>query len=286
MTNKPDIYFIYGATASGKTAKSLEIAKKRESIIINADAMQVYKDLPILTAQPSFEEKQQVPHKLFEIFDPSERSSVGRWSKLARTEIEKVVKENKTPIIVGGTGMYFGSLLGKLAEIPSIPKEIRGQTTKLYDEVGHDEFRKILFKKDEISANKIAKNDRQRLIRAYEVICHTGKSLSDWQKEGESFSLENKYNINKILINLDREELYSRCDKRFLQMIEKGAIEEVKSLIERNLDPTLPAMKILGVPELSSYLKGEITLDKAIEKAKQSTRNFAKRQITWFKNQV
>lgn len=285
MTHKPDIFLIGGPTASGKTAKALEIAATQDSVIINADAMQVYAGLPLLTAQPTKEEKRQAPHKLFEVFEPSERSSAGRWLRLARIEIKSALVAGKRPIIIGGTGMYFAALLGKLADIPEIPSVMREKAMELYDREGHDAFRALLAGRDQNSADQIELNDRQRLIRAYEVITHTGKTLGEWQKESAANSIENDCTIQKILIMPERADLYERCNARFLKMIEDGALEEVRALIKQDLDPTLPAMKILGVPELAAHLHGELSLDEAIKKAQQVTRNFAKRQMTWFRNQ-
>lgn len=284
MTKKP-LFMIGGPTASGKTALALEIARRENGVIINADAMQVYARLPLLTAQPSVEEKQEIQHELFEIFEPSEKSSAGRWLLLARAAIDEVVTQDKTPVVVGGTGMYFGALLGGLAEIPPIPDEGRAQAIALYDSVGHDAFRAELAKLDADSAARLMPNDRQRLIRAYEVVAHTGKTLGQWQKEGAAQSIENAFEVKRHVLMPERAALYAACDARFLRMIDRGALDEVRALMAENLDTDLPSMKILGVPELAAHLRGEITLDEAVAKAQQSTRNFAKRQMTWFRNQ-
>ena len=284
MSN-PTLYMIGGPTASGKTAAALELAARVDGIIINTDAMQVYAGLPLLTAQPSAQEKQQAPHKLFEVFCPAERSSAGRWAALARAAILETVAVGKTPILVGGTGLYFSALMGGLAEIPSIPDEVRLRATSLYIELGHDAFCAALAKVDPESAMRIKANDRQRLIRAYEVAVHTGKPLSQWQKEGEAESIEKDFMIERRALMPDRDKLYAACDARFLKMIEGGALEEVRALLALGLDPDLPSMKILGVPELASHLRGDCSLDEAIAKAQQFTRNYAKRQTTWFKNQ-
>ena len=282
---KPALYMIGGPTASGKTAAALELAQRVDGVVINADAMQVYKGLPLLTAQPSPEEKGASPHKLFEIFDPSERSSVGRWAELARVEIAAAVRDGKTPILVGGTGLYFAALLGGLAEIPPIPDAVRLEATGLYIEKGHDAFRSELAKLDPDSAARIKPNDRQRLIRAYEVVAYTGKTLGQWQTEGAAQSIEKDFVVERRLLMPERDALYAACDARFLKMIEAGALEEVQRILAQNLDPDLPSMKILGVPELAAHLRGELSLDEATAKAQQSTRNYAKRQCTWFRNQ-
>lgn len=285
MKKKPPLHLIGGPTASGKTALALEMACVQGGVIINADAMQVYAGLPLLTAQPTASEKAQCPHRLFEIFDPAIRSSAGRWAALARAEIVRVADEGAVPFVVGGTGLYFAALLGGLADIPPIPDEVRQEVIGLYESQGHETFRRLLAQRDADSAARIKPNDRQRLIRAYEVVLHTGRTLSQWQEEGKVSSLEETYTIHRHLLMPEREALYTACDARFLRMMEQGALEEVRALRTRDLDPDLPSMKILGVPELMAHLRGELSLDEATAKAQQSTRNYAKRQMTWFRNQ-
>jgi len=284
--DKPELFLIGGPTASGKTARALEIAQQTNGTIVNADAMQVYRGLPLLTAQPSEKEKAEAPHKLYEILDPDARSSAGRWKLLAEEAIREAAQEGRTPLLVGGTGLYFKALLGGLADIPPISNEARAEAQKLYDELGSEAFREKLRARDPESATKIKPNDRQRLIRAYEVALETGQPLGHWHKAEQAQStLAAHFTIRKILLMPDRAALYAACDARFLKMIEKGALKEVEKLLARNLDPALPAMKILGVPELAAHLRGETSLDEAIAKAKQATRHYAKRQMTWFRNQ-
>ena len=337
---KPTLHLIAGPTASGKSALALEIARRERGTIINADAMQVYAGLPILTAQPSLEDRAEIPHELYEVFDPTERSSAGIWLVLAQEAIDRTVKAERTPIVVGGTGLYFKALLEGLAEIPSIPKDLRDAAQKLYTELGPDAFRAELAKLDPASAEHIKPNDKQRLIRAYEVALHTGKPIGYWQsgiknpvsgqerensspchslvsdrevrrggdRPGEDFALQKptaqplfsppsltlpargreftrSFSLTPHLFLPPRDELYASCDKRFLQMMERGAIEEVRALLTRRLDPDLPAMKILGVREIAAYLQNKATREEAIAKARQATRNYAKRQMTWFRNQ-
>ncbi len=287
---KTKIILIAGPTASGKSALALEIARREDGIIINADAMQVYSGLPILTAQPTAEERAQAPHELYAVLDPSEKSSAGIWRSLAIKAIEKAEAENRTPILVGGTGLYFRALLGGLDDIPDIPDDVRAETQKLYDELGEENFRKELSKLDPQSAARIARNDRQRLIRAYEVAAHTGKPLGEWQKRPEAGGLRLASNLQPLaskshLLMPEREKLYAACDARFLKMIERGAIDEVRSFLKRTLDPDLPAMKTIGVREIGAHLRGELTLEQVVVKAQQATRNYAKRQMTWFRNQ-
>lgn len=288
---KPKIILIGGPTASGKSALAMELARKEHGTIINADAMQIYSGLPILTAQPGASEQKEISHELYGVTDSSQRSSAGKWLALATAAIDKAVAAERTPILVGGTGLYFKALSGGLADIPPIPEVMRERAQKLYDEIGEEDFRDELAKFDPESAARLVKNDRQRLVRAYEVAAHTGKPIGEWQKRGAGLGsryLEKKsqmLNVEHHLLMPPREELYAACNKRFLQMVERGAIEEVRALLARTLDPGLPAMKILGVREIAAYLQGEISLDTAIARAQQATRNYAKRQMTWFRNQ-
>ncbi|MFA4993857.1 MAG: tRNA (adenosine(37)-N6)-dimethylallyltransferase MiaA [Bdellovibrionales bacterium] len=276
------LILIGGPTASGKSALALRLAKERNGNIINADAMQLYAGLPVLTAQPDAEDRAEIPHLLYEVTDAAEASSAGKWLVQARDAIEQTKAEGRTPIIVGGTGLYFDALMGGLADIPPIPDDARAKAAQLYNEWGEKKFRDELAKRDPESAARIARNDRQRLIRTYEVALHTGKSLGEWHKISQT--PDQAYNAEFHLLLPPRDELYAACDKRFLKMIERGAIEEVKNFLKRSLPPTLPAMKILGVREIAAYLHGEKNLEESIAKAQQVTRNYAKRQMTWFRN--
>ena len=314
------IILIGGPTASGKSTLALELAQKNCGTIINADAMQIYAGLPLLTAQPAPAERHEIPHELYGTLDPAEASSAGKWLALATDAITRSFAEGRTPILVGGTGLYFRALLGGLADIPPIPDAVRAETVRLYDHSGEEKFREALAKLDPDSAKRLARNDRQRLIRAYEVVVHTGKTLGEWHslshnvipaKAGIQWSasarqrlmramdmaqLDSRFRGNDVMGALDiaiephlllppREALYAACDQRFLKMIERGAVEEVKAILKRGLDPALPAMKTIGVREIEAYLKGDWTLDEAIAKSQQATRNYAKRQMTWFRNQ-
>ncbi|MDX2028976.1 MAG: tRNA (adenosine(37)-N6)-dimethylallyltransferase MiaA [Alphaproteobacteria bacterium] len=281
---QPKIILIAGPTASGKSALALEIARGSNGTIINADAMQVYAGLPILTAQPSESECREVPHELYGVLDPSESSSAGKWVALAKRAIAKTIDNGRTPILVGGTGMYFRALLGGLADIPEIPGEVREKAEKLYAELGEEEFRRELARLDPESARRLEKNDRQRLIRAYEVAAHTGKPIIHWQKNTPENYLE-FFSIEPHLLLPERTTLYAACDRRFAGMIEQGAVDEVRAFLARNLNAELPAMKTLGVREIGAYLRNEMPLDESIAKAQQATRNYAKRQMTWFRNQ-
>lgn len=277
------LILIGGPTASGKSALAVQMAQNCAGTVINADAMQIYAGLPVLTAQPAAADKQAIPHLLYEIMDAAEASSAGKWLALALQAIEDVWRAGRTPIVTGGTGMYFRALTEGLADIPPIPDEVRAAASTLYDELGEAKFRDLLRRIDPAGADSFAANDRQRLIRAYEVACHTGKPIHIWQREGGR-ALPDCV-IERHVVMPPREVLYTRCDARFIQMMEMGAIEEVRSLMARALNPDLPAMKILGVREIAAFLCGEVSRDDAVVRAQQMTRNYAKRQMTWFRNQ-
>ncbi|MGB9153081.1 MAG: tRNA (adenosine(37)-N6)-dimethylallyltransferase MiaA [Alphaproteobacteria bacterium] len=278
------IILIGGPTASGKSALAMQVARQVKGSIINTDAMQVYAGMPLLTAQPDPKDRAEIPHLLYETTDAAEASSAGKWLAQAQAAIAQVWAAGRTPILVGGTGLYFEALRGGLTNIPNIPEDVRDAAEKLYTEQGEKTFRATLAACDPASAARIARNDRQRLIRAYAVIAHTGKSLGDWHKEGSAASDYHDSEPETHLLLPPRDALYAACDARFLSMIERGAIEEVKNLMSRNLSPSLPAMKVLGVREIAAYLRGETSLADATAKAQQMTRNYAKRQMTWFRN--
>jgi tRNA dimethylallyltransferase len=282
---KPVLHLIAGPTASGKSALALDIARRERGTIINADAMQVYAGLPVLTAQPEPQDKKEIPHELYEVFDPAERSSAGKWRTLAEDVIRRAVESGRTPILVGGTGLYFKALLEGMADIPDIPETVREESRRLYAELGSEAFRAELAKRDPESAERLKPNDKQRLIRAYEVAKHTGKPIGYWQSASSSRTGAEQCVFRPRLLMPPREELYAACDRRFLAMMERGAVDEVRDLLARKLDPDLPAMKILGVRELAAMLRGEMPRDDAVAKAQQATRNYAKRQMTWFRNQ-
>ena len=288
------LILIGGPTASGKSALALDLARRRNGVIINADAMQVYRDLPLLTAQPSPEDKAAIPHELYEITDPATPSSVGKWKNLAEDALRRCVAAGQTPVLVGGSGLYFKALLDGLAEIPAIPDKAREEARALYEELGSESFRALLAQRDADSAARIPPNDRQRLIRAYEVVAYTGKPIGAWRSamraeidhDGDNLLLNGlRFRVERHCLAPPREQLYAACDRRFLSMIERGALAEVSAILARALDPALPAMKILGLRELATHLRGERNLSEAIAQAQQATRNYAKRQMTWFRNQ-
>ena len=280
----PKIILIAGPTAAGKSALALDLARQHHGAIINADAMQVYAGLPILTNQPGAADRAIAPHELYGTLDSAIPCSVGRWLELASTAIRQALAAGRTAIVTGGTGLYFRALTGGLAEIPPIPVAVRQAAQALYGQAGEEAFRLMLAKHDPVSAGRLARNDRQRLIRAFEVVQHTGKPLSVWQSETVPGSFVGQ-DIETQLVMPDRSALYAACDHRFTDMIAAGAVAEAAAFLQRKLPPSLPAMKTIGLREINAYLNGVLTLDATIAKAQQATRNYAKRQMTWFRNQ-
>jgi len=280
--------FIAGPTASGKSALSMRLAKDLNGVIINADSMQVYKGMRVVTACPSEADEAVAPHRLYRFLDPSQTCSAAFWAELAMAEIEAAWANGQFPILVGGTGMYFKVLLEGIAKIPDIDPAIRVAVREECEARGSAQLHAELEKADPITAARLPAGDSQRICRAVEVFRSTGKALSDWHKEtapGLVQSQDKAGHITKLVINTDRDELYQRCDMRFDMMLDEGAMEEVRNIMSLDLDPGLPAMRALGVPSLIAALKGEQDLEAATEDAKMQTRRFAKRQLTWFRNQ-
>ncbi len=275
---KPAV-LIAGPTASGKSALALKLARDRDGVIINADSMQVYRELRILSARPSAGEEAQAPHRLYGHVSGAEDYSVGRWLADAKLEMQACWAIGKLPIVVGGTGLYFMALQGGLAEIPAIPLDVRDKW-RGFDGDLHAE----LHKRDPMSATKLNPADKQRLIRALEVVDATGKTLGEWQADAVSNSFLNDINVERLFVDVPREALYARAEQRFDQMLQQGALAEVEALPA--LVPTQPMMKAIGVPELLSCLGGETSLPDAITSAKTNTRNYIKRQLTWWRGQM
>jgi tRNA dimethylallyltransferase len=280
--HKQSVLIIAGPTASGKSVLALELADMFGGTVINADSMQIYRDLRILTARPDASAEARVSHRLYGFLDAAERGSAAQWRALALDEIAAATRAGKLPIIVGGTGLYLRALEKGLAPVPEIPEQIRGEATDLYRLLGGVGFRERLAELDPEGA-RLLPGDRQRLVRAYEVVRATGRPLGAWQSEP---SPPAPYRFATILLMPPREWLYAGCEARFVQMIEAGALAEVASLAARGLDPELPAMKALGVPELLQHLRGEMALEVAVTAAQQRTRQYAKRQMTWFRHQM
>lgn len=282
--SRPLITLIAGPTASGKSKLALRLAAESGAMILNADSQQLYADLRVLSARPSVEEEAQAEHRLYGVADAADAWSVGRWTRAILPLLAELRAEGRPALIVGGTGLYFTSLTKGLADIPEIPLAAREEAGALYDTEGEDAFRLRLTAFDPPAAAAIAPGDRQRLTRAWAVARATDRSLSDWQASTKPLLEPRTY--ERIVVEPERAALYANCDARVAVMVEQGALDEVKALSARGLDPVLPAMKAVGVREFASHLAGEVSLDTAIDQVRQATRNYAKRQLTWFRNQT
>jgi tRNA dimethylallyltransferase len=276
---------IAGPTASGKSALALDLAARMDGIVINADSMQVYSDLRVITARPTDEEMSRAPHRLYGHIDPAELYSTGRWLREAEAEIASTRGAGKTPIVIGGTGLYFSALLRGLSAVPEVPAEVRQQIRELGDTKDNEALHARLAARDPRTASEIRVSDRQRVLRALEVIEATGIGLAEWREE-PGVPVLNSSDYRAIFLETDREALGLRIDARFDRMLAEGALEEVKRLHARNLEPRMPALKAHGVPWLIKYLNGEISLDEAAAQGKRDTRQYSKRQETWFRNQL
>jgi len=278
---------IAGPTASGKSALALQLADRLEArggvTIINADSMQVYRDLHVLTARPSTAEEARHPHRLYGLIGAEEASSVMRWRALAVDALEQAWAAGRWPIVVGGTGLYFRALLDGLSPIPDIPEAVRAAARDRHAEIGGPAFHAELATRDPGMAARLQPGDSQRLIRAWEVIAATGRSLADWQREpGEGLAAETL----RFVLLPDRAGLHTRIDARFTAMLAAGGVDEAAALLARNLDPDLPAMRAVGFRELATHVRGEADLGTAIAAGQAATRQLAKRQMTWMRNQM
>jgi len=280
----PSVVLIGGATASGKSAMALEMARIHGGEIVNADSMQIYADLRILTARPTPRDEAEAPHHLFGVSDGADIWSVGRWLRAARAVLAEIAGRGRPAIVVGGTGLYLRALTHGLADIPAIPAEIRVKTEARFDELGENLFRAELGRVDARAAARIAAGDRQRLTRALEVHAATGKTLSDWQQEAPLPPMEGAW--RGIVIKPPREQLYRRCDARLTAMVEAGALEEVRRLMVREVPPESPILKAMGVAPFAAHLRGDLALADALARARADTRHYAKRQLTWFRHQT
>jgi len=281
----PNTILIAGPTASGKSALALEVAERLHGAIVNADSMQIYRDLRIITARPMPDDERRVPHRLYGHVDAAENYSVGRWCSEAAETLATLAKQEQPAIVVGGTGLYFSALARGLAAVPAIPAEIRGQVRQRLASEGIAPLHADLAARDPATAARLKTGDRARVTRALEVVLATGRSLTDWHEDNMPPGID-LARAAKIFLMPDRDELTRRIDARFDGMIAAGALEEVRALAARNLDPSLPAMKAHGVPWLIRRVEGEITLAEAIEQSKRDTRRYTKRQATWFRNQL
>lgn len=283
-----EIIFIAGATASGKSGLALAVAKAVGGTVINADSMQVYNTLQVLSARPNTSEMDGIPHKLYGFLNPDASYSVAQWHDQAMVEITKAKNAGSIPILVGGTGLYFKSLLDGLNKIPEINADIRDDVRSMLAEQGAEHIYKLLQVEDPAMAEQLNKADGQRLARALEVYRSTGVSLATWQSQPQMGGLwqENQDGkILKLVVERPRDETYDRINKRLLEMVDEGALDEVQQLKAMNIASDNLAMKALGVPSFISYLNDEKSLEDCIVEAQTLTRRYAKRQMTWLRNQ-
>ena len=276
----PPLVVIAGPTSSGKSALALALAQQIESVIVNADSAQIYRDLRVLSAAPSKQDLRRAEHRLYGVQDGAFPCSAAEWADLARLQIAEIHLSGKTPILVGGTGLYLRTLLEGIAPIPAINEEVRTRVR----ETSIEENRHRLSTLDPEAAARIKPADTSRINRALEVILSTGRKLAEWQKQREG-GIGDKVSLWPLILLPPRKWLYARCDERFSHMIDEGAVSEVEALLARKLNPNLPVMRAIGVRELSAYLLGETSLDEAVRAGQQATRRYAKRQYTWFANQ-
>lgn len=278
------IWLIAGPTASGKSALALRLAEATGGEIVNADSMQLYAGLQVLTAGPGPEDLARAPHHLFGSVDPADGWSVGRWLRAATAVLAEIAGRGRVAIVAGGTGLYFRALTQGLAEAPEIPADVRRAAEGEYAALGEPAFRARLAQADPAAAARISPGDRQRLVRAWEVFAATGLSLTDHQARSEGALPPGSWQA--VALEPPRDALYARCDARLAAMLEAGALDEVRALSARRLDPRLPAMKAVGVREFAAHLAGETTLAAALAAAQQETRRYAKRQMTWMRGQM
>ena len=278
------IILISGPTASGKSNFAIELAKKVKGEIINADSMQVYKELKILTARPNPKDYQIIKHHLYGFLNVTKKFSTGQWLKLSQKKIEEIRKRKKIPIFVGGTGLYFKALTDGLVKIPNIPLKVRSKIRNLQKKLGQKKFYSKLLKLDKNIKGKIVETDVQRSIRAYEVKYHTKKSLYDWFKNTKSKFLEDDF--LKIYIDYPRQDLIQRIAKRTDQMIKIGAIKEVKKFLKIKIKKENSSNKVIGITEIREFLDEKLNLNQVKEKITIKTRQYAKRQSTWARGQM
>ncbi len=281
---KKKIIIISGPTASGKSQLAFDFSANKKIAIINADSLQIYQGLPVLSSQPTVLEQNQVKHLLYSFLKPEENSSVAMWLKLVKEAIESCLNEGLIPVIVGGSGMYISKLIEGISPIPEIDKAIRIEACELYEGASQEVFIAELIKLGE-EKSRIKNLDKHRLIRAYEVLRQTKKSIFDWQAQPpvKFFDDEDFLHIN---LNPNREILYQNCNLRFEKMLKNGAQEEVLTLLNQGISDDKQITKTLGFYEISDFLNNRITKEEMIKIASQKTRNYAKRQLTWFRNQL
>ncbi len=277
---------IAGPTASGKSAVAIAVARQLNGVVINADAMQLYAELDVLTSRPSRDDEAIVPHRLFGCVPAAEAWSAGRWLEAASREISAAWDQDKVPVVAGGTGLYFKVLVEGLSQISPVPADIRDHWRQRLQREGPQTLHGELARTAPADAARIKQGDGQRIVRALEVFEATGKPLAEHFAEAAKTSVLAKTEVLRVALTPPRDELYGSCDARFEAMMANGAMQEVEKLMALKLDPELPAMKAIGVQALAGHLAGTMSLEEAIAMAQKQTRNYAKRQMTWIRNQM
>lgn len=279
----PEVIVVTGPTASGKSALALALAERRRGIVINADAMQTYDAFPILTAQPTQEERARVPHRLYGVLPISETLTAARWSALASAEIERALGDGHTPILCGGSGLYLRTLTEGISAVPDVPPVLREAANAEWHALGADAFRARLAEHDPEIVARLKPGDRQRHVRAWEVLQATGRRLSLWQQEPGTPA---RWRFATLLLSPERGWLRQRIEVRFDLMLQQEVLAEARAVFDRRPDPGWPGLKAHGAPEFFRYFKGELSLDRARQIAIDHTRQYAKRQMTWFRGQM
>jgi tRNA dimethylallyltransferase len=280
-----DAILIAGPTASGKSALALALAEATGGLVVNTDSMQVYRDLRIVTARPTPDEEARVPHRLYGHVDAATNYSVGHYVTEARAVVARAQAESRLPILCGGTGLYFKALTRGLSDIPPVPDDVRAAVRDRLDRLGPEALHAELATLAPEEAARLNPRDRLRVARALEVMLATGRPPTAWHTVAEPPTIDPRRAV-KVFLAPDREALYARIDARFAAMMDAGALEEVRALAARRLDPLLPAMRAHGVPGLIAFLGGRITREEAVARAQADTRHYAKRQFTWFRHQM
>lgn len=280
----PPVIVVAGPTASGKSALALDLARELGGCVINADSMQIYSELHVLTARPSAYDMAQAPHRLYGILSGHDVCSADRWARMAAAEIADCRAHGLLPIVVGGTGLYLRALVDGMSPMPVIPEDVRARTRALLAEVGNERFHALLAERDPAIASHLNVGDSQRLARAFEVFEASGQSILHWQSQPAHRVIDGSFFT--FVVDPPRPLLYEGIERRFDVMMDCGALAEVRGLLATQPPADAPIMKALGVPELAACLRGEISPAEAISTAKQATRNFAKRQCTWFRRQI
>ena len=280
----PSVVVVGGPTASGKSALALALAERLDGVVINADSMQLYRELRLLTARPDEAALARAPHRLYGGIPGDRPCSAGRWRDLALAEIASAHAAGRRSIVVGGTGLYLHGLMTGIADIPPIPAGVRTAAAAHHRALGGAAFRAELAVRDPASAARLAPGDTQRLIRAWEVVEATGRPIGDWQ--AETLPPPSHLRFSVVVLMAPRVAVYRACDRRLEAMVKAGALDEVRELLALGYPPDLPVMKALGVSELAAALRGQLTLAEAVAKAQQATRRYAKRQLTWFRHRT